>query len=154
MLEGMAVKAVPIQKLVVRSSVDQGIGSAPCVCHELCVADVYLLASTSIFAGKIASCIVRRPKREFWPLPADRNAILVNLRSVQNYEGWMSWSTNPLYAVLHESIYCQGQKSAWAAQTVRDSFYPSAFNAVQRAELGLPVQFTGKLLVDPSDSPG
>ena len=32
----------------------------------------------------------------------------------------MAWDTNPLYALLHEAIYCQGgQAAAWAAHRVR-----------------------------------
>jgi len=31
-----------------------------------------------------------------------------------------SFATRPLYAVLHESIYCDGAASRWAAQRVRD----------------------------------
>lgn len=32
----------------------------------------------------------------------------------------MAWDSNPLYALLHEAIYCQGgQASAWAAHRVR-----------------------------------
>jgi hypothetical protein len=25
----------------------------------------------------------------------------------RSFEGWMPWETNPIYALLHESIYCQ-----------------------------------------------
>lgn len=56
----------------------------------------------------------------------------------------MSWSTNPLYAILHESIYCQGQKSGWAAHAVRETTYREAFDAVLKAKQGQPVLFTGK----------
>lgn len=31
----------------------------------------------------------------------------------------MAWDTNPLYALLHESIYCQGAASSWAAHRIR-----------------------------------
>ena len=33
----------------------------------------------------------------------------------------MAWDSNPLYALLHESIYCQGGGTAsnWAAHRVR-----------------------------------
>lgn len=33
----------------------------------------------------------------------------------------LSFGPNPLYAVLHESIYGQGQATAWAAQAARDA---------------------------------
>ena len=39
----------------------------------------------------------------------------------QAFEGQMAWDSNPLYALLHESIYCQGGGTAsnWAAHRVR-----------------------------------
>ncbi|KDM91558.1 alpha/beta fold hydrolase [Photobacterium galatheae] len=33
-----------------------------------------------------------------------------------------SYQTNPIYAILHESIYCQHEASRWSAQRVRDEF--------------------------------
>ena len=47
-------------------------------------------------------------------------------------EQWTGFSTNPLYALLHESIYCQGEASNWAAERViqserwKDYFDPEA----------------------------
>lgn len=38
---------------------------------------------------------------------------------LQDFDNWMAWDTNPLYAILHESIYCQGAASNWAAHRVR-----------------------------------
>ena len=32
-----------------------------------------------------------------------------------------SFHTNPMYALMHESIYCEGTASAWAAQEVREN---------------------------------
>ena len=32
----------------------------------------------------------------------------------------MPWDTNPLYAIMHESIYCCGGSSNWAAHRVRE----------------------------------
>ena len=63
--------------------------------------------------------------------------------AVQGVESWFSWDTNPLYAVLHESIYCQGAPSQWAAQRVRDASFAAAFDAVKAANANLPVMFTG-----------
>jgi hypothetical protein len=31
----------------------------------------------------------------------------------------MSWDTNPMYALLHEAIYCQGGAANWAAHRIR-----------------------------------
>lgn len=58
---------------------------------------------------------------------------------------WMSWDTNPLYAIMHESIYCQGAASNWAAERVLASGeFADAFDATQAAQAGQPVNFTGK----------
>lgn len=49
----------------------------------------------------------------------------------------MSWDTNPLYSLLHESIYCQGAASDWAAQRVIETEGLAAqFDAVSTAEAG------------------
>jgi pimeloyl-ACP methyl ester carboxylesterase len=48
--------------------------------------------------------------------------------------------TNPLYAILHESIYCQHNASKWSAHRVRES-YPQ-FNHQKGASL----RFTGEMV--------
>lgn len=58
----------------------------------------------------------------------------------------MSWDTNPLYAILHESIYCQGAPSNWAAHRIREQQYANAFDAVNQAANGQPVNFTGEMV--------
>jgi hypothetical protein len=59
----------------------------------------------------------------------------------------MSWDTNPLYVLLHESIYCQpGGASRWAAHRVRTAEFASHFDAVAQANMGAPVMFTGGVL--------
>ncbi|WP_402462256.1 alpha/beta fold hydrolase [Isoptericola aurantiacus] len=55
-------------------------------------------------------------------------------------EAATSFATNPLYAVLHESIYAQGPgPTAWAAQRVRDT--DPAFATSAR-----PLLFTGEMI--------
>ncbi|CAK0867476.1 unnamed protein product [Prorocentrum cordatum] len=56
-----------------------------------------------------------------------------------------AFETNPVYWVLHESIYCEaGGASNWAAaRAVADS---GEFDAVGNAEKGLPVSFTGEMV--------
>jgi hypothetical protein len=58
------------------------------------------------------------------------------LAAVRAYEAWMSWDTNPLYALLHEAIYCQGAASSWAAQRVREQQFAADFDAVAQAQAG------------------
>lgn len=52
------------------------------------------------------------------------------------FDSWMSWGTNPLYVLLHESIYCQGAASNWAAHRVREQHYAAEFDAVAAARAG------------------
>ena len=54
--------------------------------------------------------------------------------------GRLSFASAPLYAILHESIYCQGVASCWSAHRVRDEF--GAFDA----DRGGPVRFTGEMI--------
>ena len=61
----------------------------------------------------------------------------------------MPWSTNPLYAVLHESIYCQGKASRWAADSIYDELCDSAsseFNTDHAIQGEAPLYFTGQCM--------
>lgn len=52
----------------------------------------------------------------------------------------VSYAQNPLYALLHEAIYCQGQASAWSAERI----------AAERPDmdpLGAQFQFTGEAIM-------
>ncbi|MEZ9899203.1 alpha/beta fold hydrolase [Vibrio breoganii] len=49
------------------------------------------------------------------------------------------FQTNPIYAILHESIYCQGASSQWSAHRVRQQ--NEQFNYQQ----GQPFYFTGEM---------
>ena len=58
------------------------------------------------------------------------------------------FDTNPLYAIMHESIYCQGAASNWSAQLAREEpSFAQAFDAVAAANANQPVMFTGANLV-------
>lgn len=71
---------------------------------------------------------------------------LVNPAFIKAYESWMAWDINPLYALLHEAIYCQGAASSWAAQRVREQHFEAEFDAVAQAQAGKPVMFTGEMV--------
>ncbi|XP_043724243.1 proline iminopeptidase [Telopea speciosissima] len=64
------------------------------------------------------------------------------LRAVDD---WLAFDTNPLYAVLHESIYCQGASSQWSAHRIRVE-YGSRFDAVKAAKEGDRILFTGEMI--------
>lgn len=73
---------------------------------------------------------------------ADGNLTLAFLKDC---EAWLGYDVNPLYLVLHESIYCQGAASNWAAHAVRqETAFATAFDAVGATEAGQPVMFTGE----------
>ncbi len=62
---------------------------------------------------------------------------------MQSFDAWMPWDTNPLYALLHEAIYCQNNASRWAAHRIRNSEFSEQFDAAQAVANGTPVMFTG-----------
>jgi hypothetical protein len=59
------------------------------------------------------------------------------LREVEENGGF---ETNPIYALLHEPIYCEGAASDWSAQRVRAEFPEFALGE------GQPVLFTGEMV--------
>ena len=63
---------------------------------------------------------------------------------MQAFCAQVSWDINPLYAVLHESIYCQGAASHWAAQRVREQHFAAEFDAEAAARSNAPVMLTGE----------
>jgi pimeloyl-ACP methyl ester carboxylesterase len=67
---------------------------------------------------------------------------------LKSFDEAMSFDTNPLYAILHESIYCQGNvASGWAAHRVRNrEEYRDLFDAVARARENKAVYFTGEMV--------
>lgn len=66
--------------------------------------------------------------------PQLRYEFLSDMLAQQNFQ------TNPIYAILHESIYCQGFASDWSAHRVRQSH--QAFNY----EKGKSFYFTGEMV--------
>ncbi|HHG3545348.1 TPA: alpha/beta fold hydrolase [Vibrio parahaemolyticus] len=66
--------------------------------------------------------------------PQLRYEFLNDMLAQQNFQ------TNPIYAILHESIYCQGFASNWSAHRVRQT--RTEFNY----EPGQPFYFTGEMV--------
>ncbi|MDW1812917.1 alpha/beta fold hydrolase, partial [Vibrio sp. Vb2362] len=66
--------------------------------------------------------------------PQLRYEFLNDMLAQQNFQ------TNPIYAILHESIYCQSFASNWSAHRVRQT--RSEFNY----ESGKPFYFTGEMV--------
>lgn len=59
---------------------------------------------------------------------------------LRGFENALSFDTNPIYAILHESIYCQEDASNWSAQRVRSEFPEFDLSP------GKPVLFTGEMI--------
>jgi pimeloyl-ACP methyl ester carboxylesterase len=59
---------------------------------------------------------------------------------LRGFENSLWFETNPIYAIMHESIYCEGTASNWSAQRVRAE-YPE-FEVTP----GQPVFFTGEMV--------
>jgi len=59
---------------------------------------------------------------------------LSHLMQAQHYE------TNPIFAILHEAIYCQGTASNWSAERLRAA-YP-----IFEPDPGQPIYFTGEMI--------
>ncbi|XP_047169520.1 proline iminopeptidase-like [Vigna umbellata] len=60
------------------------------------------------------------------------------------FEKWLSFDTNPLYALMHESIYCQGYASKWYANSIRsevEDMFDAIRATIRATKEGLPVLF-------------
>lgn len=64
---------------------------------------------------------------------------------LNDYDKWLGFDSNPLYAILHESIFCQGDSSRWSAHRIRSEI-DSEFDAIKAAKQGRPVLFTGEMI--------
>ena len=62
------------------------------------------------------------------------------------FQNILPFETNPLYAVLHESIYCQGKPSLWSAKRVLEE--NSQFRATFEYSEMRPFYFTGEMIFD------
>ena len=46
----------------------------------------------------------------------------INHAFLRGFENLQAFDTNPIYAILHEAIYCEGAASNWSAQRVRAEY--------------------------------
>ena len=64
----------------------------------------------------------------------------LNYKFLRNVENEQAFETNPIFALLHEAIYCQGEASNWSAERVRE-VYPQFVLSPDK-----PVFFTGEMI--------
>lgn len=67
---------------------------------------------------------------------------------LKEFDTVMPWDSNPLYVLMHESIYCQGDvPSKWAALRMRESTaYNDIFNPITAVTNGKKIYFTGEMV--------
>ena len=61
----------------------------------------------------------------------------LSFRFLRQVENALSFDTNPIYALLHEAIYCQGESSQWSAHRVAKTYDLIS---------SLPFRFTGEMV--------
>ncbi|CAN1762217.1 Proline iminopeptidase [Linum perenne] len=64
---------------------------------------------------------------------------------LNGFDNWLDFGTNPLYALMQESIYCQGAASQWSAHRIRGED-GGKFDAIKAIEEGRPIFFTGEMV--------
>lgn len=74
----------------------------------------------------------------------------LSYKFLRDYDNQLSIDTNPIYALLHESIYCsEGGPSGWAAESVRKDYERTTcknFDVAWAVNNGAPVYFTGEMI--------
>jgi len=68
------------------------------------------------------------------------NGIEISYFFLRGFENSLAFDTNPIFAILHEAIYCEGSASNWAAQRVLEEF--PAFGIFPDR----PIFFTGEMI--------
>lgn len=64
----------------------------------------------------------------------------VSYNFLRGFENAFFFETNPIYAILHEAIYCEGVASNWSAEQIR-SEYPEFEISPEK-----PLYFTGEMI--------
>ena len=69
-----------------------------------------------------------------------RNGKEISYYFLRTFENSLFFDTNPIFAILHEAIYCQGSASNWSAQRVLAEFPQFEVSP------GRPIYFTGEMI--------
>ena len=64
----------------------------------------------------------------------------LDYRFLQHFAAAQNFETNPIFAILHEAIYCQGEASNWSAERIRAE-YPMFEICPDQ-----PITFTGEMI--------
>ncbi|KAF9012557.1 alpha/beta-hydrolase [Cyathus striatus] len=73
----------------------------------------------------------------------------ISYKTLQNFEasGGGVIDGNPLYAILHEPIYCQGTSSNWSAARAIQKYPQFSWAHVKRLSETEPICFTGEMIL-------
>ncbi|KAG1746723.1 alpha/beta-hydrolase [Suillus paluster] len=65
---------------------------------------------------------------------------------LDSVQGTQSFDTNPIYAVLHEPIYCQGRTASWSAHRIIQKNDKFVWGKVKHMSDDVPIYFTGEMI--------
>ncbi|KAL0955709.1 hypothetical protein HGRIS_001929 [Hohenbuehelia grisea] len=70
----------------------------------------------------------------------------LSYKTLQMVQDQHSFDTNPIYAVLHEAIYCQGKASKWSASRIMKDQPQFQWSDVKKLADTEPIYFTGEMI--------
>ncbi|KAF8963568.1 alpha/beta-hydrolase [Flammula alnicola] len=70
----------------------------------------------------------------------------LSYKTLQNVEQRQSFDGNPLYAILHEPLYCQGKASNWSAERTLQKYDQFSWTKMRTQAIDIPVYFTGEMI--------
>ncbi|KAF9523862.1 alpha/beta-hydrolase [Crepidotus variabilis] len=70
----------------------------------------------------------------------------LSYKTLQTIQNSQPFDGNPLYAILHEPLYCQGQAAKWSAARVVEKHACFSWDKVKAQEESTPLYFTGEMI--------
>ncbi|KAF8911649.1 alpha/beta-hydrolase [Gymnopilus junonius] len=70
----------------------------------------------------------------------------LSYKTLQNIENQQPFDGNPLYAILHEPLYCQGKAADWSAARTIQKYAEFSWQKMKAQAGTLPVYFTGEMI--------
>ncbi|KAH9485732.1 Proline iminopeptidase aneH [Psilocybe cubensis] len=70
----------------------------------------------------------------------------ISYKTLQSIQNQQTFDGNPLYAILHEPIYCQGQAANWSAARTVQNFDSFSWQKVKAQDDSSPIFFTGEMI--------
>jgi len=70
----------------------------------------------------------------------------LSYKVLQTVEQNQSFDGNPIYAILHEPLYCQGQAPRWSADRIVQTVPQFSWSHVKNLSENEPIYFTGEMI--------